>query len=234
MGRLRLLLLSIGFLAGCAGQAPRWVRIESTLLPDAGAASPGPVGVEVADNGYRVTLQGCVVSVVPVGDAELNRRFAEVSFRRENSANPYTYGNWVDPELGYTPPRFTVFRVSARQGSDCLQRLQDLLLATDQGDTLRVYRYPDSSSTGLLAKLREDWAKQPSLLLEAEGILRRTYLAWGPEAESPLGEGYVAFDPLDYAVDRLTLILIWRGDSRPVRVPLAFRQHLARVDEPSH
>ena len=55
--------------------------------------------------GLRVTLRA-------LGDKELNQLYPNVSNQDRFSANPFTYGNWRDPKLGYTPNRFTVFEVT--------------------------------------------------------------------------------------------------------------------------
>ena len=44
-------------------------------------------------------------------DQELNQLYASNSNKGQFSTNPYTYGDWLDISLGYTPPRFIVFRV---------------------------------------------------------------------------------------------------------------------------
>ncbi|NOZ56370.1 MAG: hypothetical protein GXO73_06190, partial [Calditrichaeota bacterium] len=61
---------------------------------------------------WRWSSPNFLLAVRHVDDETLNKRFPEVSFRGSKSANPFTYGNWVDPELGYVPPRFTVFEVA--------------------------------------------------------------------------------------------------------------------------
>ncbi|MDZ7372942.1 MAG: hypothetical protein ONB23_03135 [candidate division KSB1 bacterium] len=231
--RRRGLFALFGILViGCAGQAPKWVRVEAVLLPDAEGTLSKQSGVEVLARGYRLSLGECRLEVEPLPDGELNRRFLDVSFRGANSANPYTYGNWVDPELGYTPPRFAVFHVAVSGGRGCLRALRDLVLVTDQGDSLPAYRYPDEGPRSILARLQQDWRDRPSLLDEAEVLLAGTYLRWGEAASEEITSGLVAFAPLDYAVDRVSLLL-WRADAHSNPVALAFRQRLLRVDEPS-
>ncbi len=54
------------------------------------------------------------ISLRPLTDAELNRKFPEASAQGINSTNPYTYGNWKDPVTRQTPQRFTVFLLKVK------------------------------------------------------------------------------------------------------------------------
>ncbi len=64
-------------------------------------------------NGSFVYLDGDIKLIFEQkSDRELNKRFASNSDKGKNSTNPFTYGNWVDIGLGYSPPRFTVFGIS--------------------------------------------------------------------------------------------------------------------------
>ncbi len=218
-------------LAGCARQAPTWISIESRLLPEPQRSGSDIAAIETRGDGYSLDFGDCRLFVKAVSDRALNRQFVGVSYRGEDSANPYTFGNWIDPELGYTPPRFTVFWVEMSGGRDCLARLDDLRLTTDRGDTLTAYRYGSLGPHGLLDRLEQDWPGRGDLLREAEGILEQTY-AWRSEGVLGLSRGYVVFDPLDYAVDRVSLVLSWQAGDSLAQAVLAFRQHLARHEEP--
>lgn len=86
----------------------------------AGPLEPAPVvgdgaAMEVSDDGSVTFVQGRLeISVRPVTDEELNRQFASFSDDGASSLNPYTYGNWTDPELEEVPLRFTVFRIRVK------------------------------------------------------------------------------------------------------------------------
>jgi hypothetical protein len=80
-------------------------------------------------------------------DEALNAMFPEDSQKGYFSTNPYTYGNRIDPVLGYTPNRFTVFRVTVINDTYAKVFLDPLkaLLSTDRGEVLHGYGIPSSS-----------------------------------------------------------------------------------------
>jgi hypothetical protein len=82
-----------------------------------------------------------------MSDEALNALFLEDSAKGRFSTNPYTYGNWVDPLLGYTPKRFTVFRVTVVNDIYAKILFDPLkaLLYTDRGDILNSYGIPSFS-----------------------------------------------------------------------------------------
>ena len=110
-----ILLATSLVLQGCA--TPNFVydilppvyEYSSYLVPSAQATAPE----YAANQNGSITYdsEGLRVTVRPLSDAELNRRYPDISFQDRFSANPFTYGNWRDPQRGYTPNRFTVFEV---------------------------------------------------------------------------------------------------------------------------
>ena len=80
-------------------------------------------------------------------DAELNAIFPEESTRGQFSTNPYTYGDWIDPLVGHTPKRFTVFRVTVTNDIYAKVLLDPIkaVLYTDQGEVLHAYGLPSVS-----------------------------------------------------------------------------------------
>ena len=65
-----------------------------------------------SENGSVICdIGGSSVVVRSMPEVELNALFPDESKNDKYSTNPYTYGNWIDPDLGYTPMRFTVFSV---------------------------------------------------------------------------------------------------------------------------
>jgi len=89
---------------------PPVYEYKSNLVPgDKAAEAPAYIANE--DGSITFDQEGLRVTVRYLGDAELNRRYPDVSYQERFSANPFTYGNWRDPQLGYTPDRFTVFEV---------------------------------------------------------------------------------------------------------------------------
>jgi len=71
--------------------------------------------MSVSDDGTISFVQGRLeVSIRPLTDEELNRQLASASQSGAESANPYTFSNWKDPETGTTPERFTVFSLRVK------------------------------------------------------------------------------------------------------------------------
>src|SRR3989337_801243 len=119
--KLRILIfLSTFLLAGC-DSVYKYIflppeRTEYTLLPDKKSMD------ELQDSNYFIAKNGQVVGYDAknwkielryMTDYQLNTfEFPEESKSGAFSGNPFTYGNWIDPSLGYSPKRFTVFKVT--------------------------------------------------------------------------------------------------------------------------
>jgi len=223
----------VGFLAGCAGTRGVQVHLVSELQPDAELQSENTV---VSAGAWKSTFPGFLLGVQHLDDPTLNRRFPGVSFRGARSANPFTYGNWVDPELGYVPPRFTVFEVAVRTREADRVRLDlsKVCLKTDRGDSLDHFALEGPNS--LVSRYQEDWSEDPSLVETAKGLAERALLRgnWLRKGESE--GGYLVFPYLDPAVYRVTLclpVVVEReGVADTVRVMLGFKQKLERLDLP--
>lgn len=72
-------------------------------------------GMVVKDDGTVVFVKERLeIGLRPMTDEELNRQFASYSTKSTDSANPYTFGNWKDPETGRMPSRFTVFHLKVK------------------------------------------------------------------------------------------------------------------------
>lgn len=113
---------------------------RSYLVPSAKVAeNPGYTANE--DGSLTFNQGGLRVTVRPLSDAALNRRYPDVSYKDRFSANPFTYGNWRDPRLGYTPNRFTVFEVEVF--NPVLPKVElfpaKVMLRTDQGAEFVYY-----------------------------------------------------------------------------------------------
>jgi hypothetical protein len=110
--RLRFILSSLMLvllIAGCSRIILSQEKNYIYLVPDLSG---------VADTSFRVedeTLiweqDGLKIEITHMNDTRLNAQFPEESRKGKFSINPYTYGNYVDMELGYIPSRFTVFAV---------------------------------------------------------------------------------------------------------------------------
>ena len=84
-------------------------------------------------DGFRLKLRY-------LSDEELNREYARLTFREPN-LNPFTYGRDRDLDLGYAPPRFTVFEVTVfNQGyPKVMVDPARMVLHTDRGDRFEYW-----------------------------------------------------------------------------------------------
>jgi hypothetical protein len=72
-------------------------------------------GMRIDDDGsITFVLDRLEVGVRPQTDEELNRLYALFSQGGVDAINPFTYGDWQDPETHSTPQRFTVFRLKVK------------------------------------------------------------------------------------------------------------------------
>lgn len=125
--------------SGCFLYPPE-IRYNSYLVAnvsdkDAAKSIDSDTGSLIYDIG------GSSVVVRNMPEVELNALFPEESKNGKYSTNPYTYGNWIDPDLGYTPNRFTVFSVSILNRVFPKMRLdpREAMLITDTGEVLHSY-----------------------------------------------------------------------------------------------
>ena len=67
--------------------------------------------------------------------------FPDDSKGGELSTNPYTYGDWMDPNVGYVRNRFTVFNIAVYNYTYAKMQLEPLkvILLTDRGGYLESY-----------------------------------------------------------------------------------------------
>lgn len=106
--KLFLTLVLPLFIFGCG-----YHYFAGDLMPQ--SRSFQTAGMAVRDDGSVAYIhERLEISLRPVTDEELNRRFPEASNEEIKSTNPYTYGNWKDPVTGNTPRRFTVFLLKVK------------------------------------------------------------------------------------------------------------------------
>ena len=104
-------LLVVAFLGACG-----YRYYSGPLQPAADVRQQ--TGMQVSDDGTVLFVQERFeVGVRPQTDAELNRLYPTYSQGGVESINPYTYGDWKDPETGSTPQRFTVFLLKVKNYS---------------------------------------------------------------------------------------------------------------------
>ncbi len=134
-----LAVLPVVLVAGCFLYPPE-IRYESTLAPNMQENDPAK-SLDPDTGAVIYDIGGSSVTVKPMTDAELNALFPDDSDDGKYSTNPYTYGNWIDPDLGYTPSRFTVFNVTIINRVFPKMRLDpvEAVLITDTGEVLHSY-----------------------------------------------------------------------------------------------
>lgn len=209
------LILSLSLflvLSGCAGMAPQRVQFRSLLVPIPDQLGEGYSQEE--DGTVVYERPGMKVAVTYVSDEELNAMFPEHSNKGHASTNPYTYGNWVDPDLGYTPQRFTVFKVTVHNYTLPKINLNpaEALLTSDRGDQLHAY-VREATEIGHLSF--EDYYRarmgrsgvEENRFEERMGLVRQTLYVDGKVFKGDMKEGFLAFDPLDPRVKKVQLIL---------------------------
>lgn len=221
MKRILLLAVLLLPLAGC-NTVFEYIflppgRTELTIVPDADAIAA------LADSGYSISPSGDAIvydartwkfEIKYVTDYQLNTfEFPQESDDFEFSSNPYTFGNWVDPELGYTPRRFSVFQVTIFNYSGAKLNYNPELssLLSDRGDNFLAYAREKKNATNLsieeyYQKLKGTSGSDDEIFETRMGIARRTMLYFGkPVYKGDSRDGLVVFDPLVDDVERIKI-----------------------------
>ncbi len=197
---------------GCIFAPPK-ILYKSYLLPGSLQAAPDRYAVE---EGGVVTyaLEGLRIRVEYMTDEALNAIFPEDSFRGRFSTNPYTHGNWIDPLLGYTPDRFTVFRVTVSNNTYAKVLLDPIksLLYTDQGEVLHTYGIPAFSPHESFERYYRGIRGQSGnefyrFDLRMGNVRSSAYLEDTKVFKGETYTGLLAFAPLDEEVERAQLVL---------------------------
>ncbi len=220
--RLSGVLLLMLFLAGC-DSAYRYFLFsppqpEFTLEPDIDMMR------QYNDSSYSVSKDGqsvifdrktFKVQVKYMSDYQLNTvEFPDDSKDGEFSANPFTYANWVDPRLGYTPNRFSVFKVSIFNytGGKLNYDPENSFLVTDRGDLYSGYGREEKTSRnqsleGYFNRRKGASGVEDEIHERRMGIVRNSVLYLGrPIYAGDNREGLIVFDPLDESVQLTKLV----------------------------
>lgn len=207
-----LFILIIIFFSGCDA-VYRYVflppeRVEYTIVPDPDAIKA------LGDTNYFVSRDGRVigydakdwkVEVMFMSDYQLNNfEFPDDSKAGEFSSNPFTFGNWTDPNLGFTPRRFSVFKVSIYNytGSKINFDPEMSIFETDRGDYLNAYGREEKNaryhSIEQYYRIRKGSSGLDDEVYERRmGIARRTMLYYGKAIyRGDSREGLLVFDPV--------------------------------------
>ena len=177
-------------------------------------------------------LGGSSIVVKYMTDQDLNNLFPEESSFENYSTNPYTYGNWINPDLGYTSNRFTVFQVTIINRTFAKMKLNptEVFLKNDLGEEL--YSYSISIAAAKYGNSFENYYK--SLRGQSGNDHYRYEMQIGMVRGKNYGldevifrgdsySGLVSFDILKPEVSRIRLVLndvIYRFDAfnRPADV----------------
>ena len=172
--------------------------------------------VEIAD-GYQIDVldssavfvkEGLRLKVRHLSDQELDTQFPDTD-------NPFTYRGEVNPELGYVPPRFTVFQIVVNNPTfdKVLLKPEKALLVTDRGMILSPYQLTRAEAMGNPRNFETYWlsrgvqsGNKQKLYLERMGTLRgATYHRDSFVFKGNSYTGKLIFDPLPKDTEKVTL-----------------------------
>ena len=119
---------------------PPEIRYSSYLVPNLTGNDPA-YSIDEDTGAIVFDIGGSSIEIQYMQENGLNELFPEESAQGFYSTNPFTYGNWIDPDLGYTPNRFTVFGVSIINRSFAKMKLDptEAVLITDLGEVFHSY-----------------------------------------------------------------------------------------------
>lgn len=228
---LSLMLALPIFLAVSCFLYPPEIRYSSFLVPNLDQDDT-LYQIDEETNAVMYDLGGSSIVVKYMYENELNDLFPDESAQGLYSTNPYTYGNWINPDLGYTPNKFTVFNVSIFNRSFAKMKLEptEVVLITDLGEKYNSYtvsiaaaKYGNSFEDyykSILGQSGNEWYRYEWRL----GMVRgKNYGLDELIFRGDSYEGLIAFDPLRPEVKRVRLTLndvVYRFDAfnRPADV----------------
>ena len=207
-----LLAVLVPALLSCSVIYPPIYQRTSSLVPLGGQGG----SYTLAEGGtVSFGLEGLRIDVEHMTDRELNDLFPAESSQGEYSTNPYTFGDYIDPAVGYVRNRFTVFRVTVHNYSFAKVELQPLrsFLTTDRsGELLEPYGVLAGSSArnfeSYYRSLRGPSGNEYYRFNMRMGLVRTNNYGVGEQIFR--GEeygGFIVFDPLDAEVEGVRLNL---------------------------
>jgi hypothetical protein len=195
-------------------------RVDYILAPDSllTAKFLDPAVYSISEDKRTISYdrKDFKVEIKYMSDYQLNTfEFPEQSVNGYYSTNPFTYGNWVDPALGYVPNRFTVFKVTVYNYSASKINFdpENALLESERGDKFNCYGREEKSSRyqSLEAyyKKRKGTSGVDDDVFESRmGIIRRTVHYLGkPVFRNDVRDGLIVFDPLSDDAGKVKLTL---------------------------
>ncbi len=166
------------------------------------------------DGSISYAVEGLRLNVRYLTDGELNGLLPEDSVRGKCSTNPYTYGDYVDGDVGYTPNRFTTFRVSVFNQTFAKVELDPLeaVLLTDGGEVLHAYGIPSTSPhesferyyRGLRGQSGNEFYRFEVRMGHVRSL---NYAEDQPVFKGENHSGLIAFDALDPEVKSVRFVL---------------------------
>lgn len=217
------LLILILILSGC-DSVYRYIFLppekqDYTLVPDANqTARQEDTAYYVSKDGNTVgySAKSWKIEIRYMPDYQLNNfEFKDESFQGELSGNPFTYGNWVDPKLGYTPRRFSVFKVTIYNYTNSKVNFDPeiSILETDRGDRFNAYGREQKNakfqSIEEYFQRRKGSSGVDDEIFETRmGIARRHMLYYGkPIYKGDSRDGLVIYDPVEESVSNLKITI---------------------------
>jgi hypothetical protein len=239
------LLPVLALLLGACGFTPTLIFYESRLTASSVGDEPES---RLVREGATATysIEGLRVRVEPMTDTGLNALFPEDSERGFFATNPYTYGNWIDPHLGYTPNRFTVFRVTVINDIYAKVLLDPLKpeLYTGRGEVHHSYGIPSFSPHQSFERYYRAIRGQSGnefyrFDLRMGNVRSTAYLQGQMVFKGESYSGFLIFDPLEEEVEEVELVLkdfVLKFDAsgqplEAVDVAIRFDRHIAKDEK---
>jgi hypothetical protein len=191
-------------------------RTEYTLVPDEELLNNSDSANVIRLSDDKLTIiydtKDYKIELKYLTDYHLNTfEFSDQSQSEQYSTNPFTYANWIDPDLGYTPNRFTVFKVTIYNyaGGKINFDPENAFLKTDRGDEFFSYGREEKNSRyqsleGYFKKRKGTSGIDDDVFESRMGTIRRTVHYLGkPVFRGDVRDGLIVFDPLDDEVERI-------------------------------
>lgn len=206
-----IIALGTLFLSGCS-----YFLLQDIFIPMNFVAADSTV----TDSSYSIDgrtwvwqSDGVKIEVEQLTDPMLNALFPEISNKGEFSTNPYTYGNWMDMEKGYTPAKFTVFNIRVFNYTQPKVELdpRKIELRLDNGGVLKSYgldQYddPPNMERYLIANQGSS-GNERRRFKDKIGKAKQTMFILDPVFKGKTTEGLIVFDPLPPEIKTLDVVL---------------------------
>jgi len=243
----KLLILSVILfpilVVACSIFYPPEIRYQSYLAPVIVGDDPA-YSIDGETGAFLYDLGGNTIEIRYMTERDLNALFPDESDDGLYSTNPYTFGNWIDPDVGYTPNRFTTFNITIINRNFSKMRLEpvEAVLITDLGETYHSYTY--SVAAAKYGNSFEDYFRTIRGLSGNEYYRHEMKLGmvrgknYGLDEMIFRGDSYsglITFDKLRPEVERVQLVLndiVYRFDAfnRPADIATAVFNFERKID----